>query len=185
MQAFQVSLRGRQVHRVHRLKREAERDGAYRVAKRLHAVLLSGDGMTAPQIASTLKVHRSNVSLWLRHWQAHGLDGLLEGHREGRPQFLNGKQRGQLADIVDSGPVAYGFPSGVWTSPMIAAVIEDEFGVAYHPGHVRKLLAHLGFSVQRPRRHLAQADPHAQNRWRRYTFPRLKKNHRRRRPSDF
>ncbi|MBI4026412.1 MAG: winged helix-turn-helix domain-containing protein [Verrucomicrobia bacterium] len=58
---------------------------------------------------------------------------------------------------------------------MIVAVIEEEFGVGYRPGHVRKLLPQMGFSVQRLRRHLAQADPQLQNRWRRYTFPRLKK----------
>jgi hypothetical protein len=41
--------------------------------------------------------------------------------------------RQRLADLVDSGPTAYGFLSGVWTSPLIARVIEEEFGVCYHP----------------------------------------------------
>jgi hypothetical protein len=36
--------------------------------------------------------------------------------------------------------VAYGLDNGVWTSPMIAWVMEEEFGIKYHPGHVRKLL---------------------------------------------
>jgi hypothetical protein len=30
-----------------------------------------------------------------------------------------------LADILDSGPVAYGFLSGVWTAPMVMRVIEE------------------------------------------------------------
>jgi transposase len=47
--------------------------------------------------------------------------------------------------------------------------------VAYHPGHVRKLLHNLGFSVQRPRRVLARADARAQDRWHRRTNPSLKK----------
>src|SRR5258708_4240083 len=59
-------------------------------------------------------------------------------------------------DILDSGPVANGLDSGIWTSPMIAWVIETEFGIQYHPGHVRKLLHGWGFSVQRPRRVLAR-----------------------------
>ena len=33
----------------------------------------------------------------------------------------------------------------------------------------------MGFSVQRPRRKLAKAGPVAQDRWQRYTYPRLKK----------
>jgi transposase len=80
-----------------------------------------------------------------------------------------------LGDILDSGPVAYGFLSGVWTSPMVARVIEEEFGVLYHPGHVRKLLGHLGFSVQYPKQVLSRAKPEARDRWHRYTYPRIKK----------
>ncbi|HEY9170900.1 MAG TPA: winged helix-turn-helix domain-containing protein, partial [Verrucomicrobiae bacterium] len=45
----------------------------------------------------------------------------------------------------------------------------------YHPGHVRKLLHRLGCSVQRPTPRLVQADPKAQNKWIRYTYPNLKK----------
>lgn len=60
------------------------------------------------------------------------------------------KDREQLRDIVDSGPVAYGLQTGVWTSPIVAQIIEEEFAVRYHPGHVRKLLKEMGFSVQRP-----------------------------------
>jgi hypothetical protein len=55
-------------------------------------------------------------------------------------------------------------------------VIEEEFGVTYHPGHVRKLLHHLGLSVQRPRRVLARARVEAQDRWHRRTYPNLKKS---------
>ena len=104
-----------------------------------------------------------------------GVDGLLEGYRSGRPSELTQKQQQQLVDILDSGPVAYGLDSGIWTSPMIAWVIEEEFGVQYHPGHVRKLLHAWGFSVQRPRRVLARADAVAQDRWHRRTYPALKK----------
>lgn len=88
---------------------------------------------------------------------------------------MNAVQLAQLDDLIDSGPVAYGFPSGVWTSPMIARVIAEEFAVEYHPGHVRRLLKRMGFSVQRPRRQWAKADPVEQDRWQRYTHPRLKK----------
>jgi transposase len=88
---------------------------------------------------------------------------------------LTERQGKQLGDLIDSGPVAYGLESGVWTSPMIAWVIAEEFGVHYHPGHVRKLLHSLGYSVQRPRRRLARANAWEQDRWHRHTYPNLKK----------
>ena len=121
--------------RLVRLGKEAERDGAYRVAKRLQAVVLNSEGRPA----------------WRR---------------------LNGSSSGTFSIVV---PWPYGLDSGLWTSPMIAWVIEEEFGVRYHPGHVRKLLHGLRFSVQRPRRVLARADVGEQDRWHRHTYPNLKK----------
>jgi len=161
--------------RLTRLSKEAERDGAYRVAKRLRAVLLNAEGHTSSELAEILQAPRSKVSEWLRRYQTSGVDGLLEGCRSGRPSELTEKQQQQLGDILDSGPVAYGLDTGIWTSPMIAWVIGEEFGVEYHPGHVRKLLHAWGFSMQRPRRVLARADAEAQDRWHRRIYPAIKK----------
>ncbi len=175
MQARELSLRPKTVMKLMTLKNEAEAEGEYRVARRIHAVLLNHDGFTSGQIVSLLKSPRSRVSEWLRNYERYGYEGLLEGYRSGRQAELDRRQQQTLADLIDSGPVAYGFVSGVWTSPMITRIIEEEFGVRYHPGHVRRLLHHLGFSVQRPRRKLAKADPVKQDRWHRYTYPNLKK----------
>jgi transposase len=161
--------------RLIRLSKEAEKDGAYRVAKRLRAVVLNSEGHTSGELAGILQAPRSKVSEWLQSYQTHGVEGLLEGYRSGRPSELTAEQRRQLGDILDSGPVAYGLDTGVWTSPMIAWVIEEEFGVQYHPGHVRKLLHAVGFSVQRPRRMLARADAAVQDKWHRRVYPALKK----------
>ena len=158
-----------------RLKKEAEAGGAYRVARRIHAVLLNHEGYSSGKIAVLLKAPRSRVSEWLSNYERFGYEGLLEGCRPGRPAALTTAQEQALGDIIDSGPVAYGFLSGVWTSPMIARVVQHEFGIAYHPGHVRKLLYQLGFSVQRPKRKLARADKQEQDRWHRHTYPNLKK----------
>ena len=161
--------------RLIRLSKEAEQEGAYRVAKRLQAVVLNSEGRTSGDLARILKAPRSKVSEWLARYQAQSVEGLLEGYRSGRPARLTEAQHCRLGDILDSGPVAYGLDTGIWTSPMIAWVVEEEFGVVYHPGHVRKLLHDLGFSVQRPRRVLARADRHQQDRWHRHLYPRLKK----------
>jgi transposase len=170
-----LQLHSSTYQRLNRLSKEAERDGAYRVAKRLRAVVLNSEGHTSGELAGILQSPRSKVSEWLQRYQTDGVNGLLEGYRSGRPSQLTEKQQQQLGDILDSGPVAYGLDTGIWTSPMIAWVIEEEFGVQYHPGHVRKLLHAVGFSVQRPRRVLARADAAAQDKWHRRTYPALKK----------
>ncbi len=170
-----LRLHPRSVEKLSALHKQAEREGAYRVAKRLRAVLLNADGYTSGQLARLLKAPRSKVSQWLSHYAAHGVDGLLEGYRAGRPPGLTEGQWMKLADIIESGPVAYGLDSGIWTSPMIARLIQQEFDITYHPGHVRKLLHAMDFSVQRPRRVLARANAAEQDRWHRYVYPNLKK----------
>ena len=99
----------------------------------------------------------------------------MDGYRSGRKCKLEKEELETLADILESGPVAYGLSTGVWTSIIITGVIAEEFEVQYHPGHVRKLLKQLGFSVQRPTIQLANADPQKQNKWIRSTYPHLKK----------
>lgn len=175
MQARAIRLHHKTASKLIRLKAEAEKDGAHRVARRIHAVLLNSEGYTSGDLASLLKVGRSRVSEWLANYEEHGYEGILEGFRPGRPPLLTEEQMVNLSDIIESGPVAYGYDCGIWTSPMISQVIQDEFGITYHPGHVRKLLHKLGFSVQRPKKILARANPEAQDKWHRHTFPSLKK----------
>lgn len=175
MQPIFARGNARTLQRLKVLRQVAQTEKAPRVALRLEAIMLSVQGQTTGQIAQGLQVDRTRVHAWIGAWNEHGDEGLLEGHRSGRPALLSAAQREQLADILDSGPVAHGLNTGVWTSPLIAQVIEEEFDVRYHPGHVRHLLKGLNFSVQRPKTRLVQADPKKQNRWIRYTHPNLKK----------
>ena len=93
--------------RLIRLSKEAEQDGAYRVAKRLQAVFLNSEGRTSGDLARILKAPRSKVSEWLARYQAQDVEGLLEGYRSGRPARLTEAQHRRLGDILDSGPVAW------------------------------------------------------------------------------
>jgi len=165
----------RTLERLLQRRRRAMNDRSPRVAQRLHGIVLSLEGRTPPEIARLLKVHRSTVPLWIEHWNHYGEEGLWEGQRPGRPARLNVQQRETLGDILDSGPVAYGLETGIWTSPLIRQIIQEEFGQDYHPGHIRKLLRQLGFSVQRPTTRLVQGDPRQQRKWVRSTYPNLKK----------
>ena len=175
MKARTIKLHAKTREKLKKLKAESARASEYRVSKRIHAVLLCAKGKTSGEIADLIDSPRSCVTEWLRNYEEQGFEGLLEGHRCGRESRLSAQDKTRLADIIESGPVAYGLLSGIWTSPMIAKIIQDEFSVEYHPAHVRKLLYAIGFSVQRPKKILAKADPDKQNKWRRYTYPNIKK----------
>lgn len=163
------------VRKLELLRKAAHADKMPRVALRLQGIMMSIAKHCATSIALLLHVHRATVLLWIQAWNTHRETGLLEGHRSGRPPMLSAKQKEKLQDIVESGPVAYGLHTGVWSSILIRNIIAEEFDVDYHPGHVRKLLKEMGFSIQRPTTSLARADPAKQNRWVRYTYPNLKK----------
>jgi len=126
------------------LRRQAQKDKEPRVVLRIQGILMSLAGHTTGEIADHLKVHRSTVPLWIDQWNRYGKEGLLEGYRSGRPTGLSREDRDRLGDILDSGPVAYGLETGIWTSPLVRQIIEEEFGQRYHAGHVRKLLPAVG-----------------------------------------
>jgi len=157
------------------LKKEAEQSGKYRIAKRIHAILLNHQENTSTRIADLLHAPRSKVSEWLRNYEEYGVEGLFEGYRTGRPPSLSAKQLIDLGDIIDSGPIAYGYTSAIWNSIMIRDIIRSEFSVNYHPAHVRKILHKMNFSVQKPKRVLARADEEEKDKWRRYIYPNIKK----------
>jgi transposase len=115
------------------------------------------------------------VNRWLQWYEAMGVDGLLTGTAPGPARKLTAAQLIELAGLVDAGPLAVGYLSGVWTGPMVGDLIENRFGVRYHKHNVPRLLHELGFSVQRPRKRLARADAAAQALWFRKTFPAIKK----------
>ena len=67
MRARYLRLGSKKARELSALKKEAERDGAFRVAKRIHAVLLNHQRHSSGEIATLLEAPRSKVSLWLGH----------------------------------------------------------------------------------------------------------------------
>ena len=143
--------------------------------RRGRAVLGYIEGRRVIDLAAELEVTRGSVNRWLQWYEAMGIPGLLTGTAPGPPRKLSDAQREELGALVDAGPLAAGYSSGVWTGPMIGDLIESRFGVRYHKHNVPRLLHELGFSVQRPRKRLARADVAAQELWFRKTFPAIKK----------
>lgn len=160
MRAIQIYGTAKKIQQLVTLSKQALRDGCYRVAIRLHAVALNMEGETAPEIADALKVHRSKVCLWLRHWQHSGMEGVLEGHRSGRPPALSERQRRELADILESGPVAYGFTSGVWTCPWWPGLLKKNFRPLTIPPMCRVSSTTSGFPSSVPRRYCLKPTKH-------------------------
>jgi transposase len=86
-----------------------------------------------------------------------------------------------IPDFLWHGAEAYGFRGDVWICARVAWVIEQEFGVSYHQGHVSRLLKELNWTPQVPITRALQRDEEAIERWRVEVWPELKRRARRER----
>ena len=133
------------------------------------------EGERVVLLAEQLDVDRSSVNRWLKWFDALGAEGLVPRPKPGAAPRLTTEDLTELSTIIEAGPQAAGFQSGMWTGPMIGELIRRRYGVRYHNHYVPRLLHKLGFSVQRPRKRLARADLERQAVWIRKTFPAIKK----------
>lgn len=173
-----ISARGRSPSgrkKLRRFIRRSLKEGDLACWRRGRAVLGYIEGRRVVDLAVEAGVTRGSVNRWLQWYEAAGTEGLLTETAPGPAPKLTEEQRVALGDLVEAGPQAAGYSSGVWTGPMIGNLIEERFGVRYHNHHVPRLLHDLGFSVQRPRKRLARADAEKQATWLRETFPAVKK----------
>ena len=154
---------------------ERERAGELKEWRRGKVILGYIEKQTVIDLALEYDVARGSINRWLQWYEVLGVDGLVTDKSTGAPPKLNADQRAELTEIVEAGPLAAGYSSGVWTGPMVGDLIEKKFGVSYHKHNVPRLLHELGFSMQRPRKRLARADLAAQKTWVCERLPAIKK----------
>jgi transposase len=146
----------------------------WREWRRLRAVQLQQQGWYQRDIAAALDVSEVTVSRWLVRARAGGPEALRHRPAPGRPPQLTAEQHRLIPDFLWHGPEAYGFRGEVWTCARVAKVIEEEFGIGYHKGHVARLLKELCWTPQAPIRRALQRDEDAIERWRREVWPQLR-----------
>ena len=143
--------------------------------RRRQGMQLLAKGLPQAEVARRCGVSRTSVLRWQR--QRKTKRGAAWKRRPlGRPSKLSAGQKSQLKKALLQGAQAHGFLNDLWTLPRIAELIHRQSGVRLHPGHVWRLLGQLGWSVQRPTGKATQRDEAAIARWKRHTWPALKKS---------
>jgi transposase len=138
----------------------------WREWRRLQALHLKQQGWYQRVIAEALDASEETISRWLARARHGGREALLAHPGPGPPPKLTDSQRRLIPEFLWHGPESYGFRGQVWTRARIARVIEEEFGVRYHKGHVGRLLQQLGWTPQVPIRRAIQRDEIAIRDWR-------------------
>src|ERR687898_3075018 len=114
------------------------------------ATLLRQGRLSQAQIARRLGVSRASVCRWAATLAQEGPHGLEARPIPGRSPRLDERAWARLGRLLERGAMAAGFATERWTLKRIAALIEREFGVNYHPRYLERPLKAHGFSVPRP-----------------------------------
>lgn len=138
---------------------ELSRTPEGRYFHRLHVVLFVLHGASASEAARFYGHAPRTVQYWVHRLLEEGLAGLGERPRPGRPQHLSPTEEERLCAELEQPPRALGYDQTLWDGPLLAHHLEAQYGVCYSVRHCQRLFHALGFSLQRPRRQAAEADP--------------------------
>ena len=127
------------------------------------------------QIAAALEADDQTVRRWRRQYSKGGREALRLNKHPGRPALLSQTDRDKLAELLLKGPAQCGLEKYLWTTQLIADLIEREFGVKYHNDHVGVILGAMGFTHQKPARRARERDEAKIEAWRCQTWPALLK----------
>jgi transposase len=143
--------------------------------RRFEALKLLRQGDNQSEVARRVKVCSQTVSRWARTVASEGEGALKAAGRAGRKPLLDEQQRKRLVARLRQGPERLGYETPLWTCQRVRYLIQEEFGVRYHAGHVWKLLRQLNWSPQRPVGRALERDEAAIGYWKRKTWPAIKK----------
>lgn len=149
----------------------AEKDAG--LSKRLRVVILAMEGWTAPAVAMAVGLSRRVCQEWVYRFNEQGLAG-LEDQRGRQPTSpLTPEQEQQIRQRIDAGPTV---EDGVCSlrGADVKRFLQQEFGLVRSLAAVYRLLHGLGYSYLRPRPRHRQADPAAQEAFRRELPDRLR-----------
>lgn len=154
---------------------KTEHSRVWMEARRFRAWELVEQGWKQTDAAEALGVTPGSVSRWVARARQGGAQALRRRQPPGGPRKLSDAQLAQLPELLNRGPLAFGFSGEIWTRGRIAQVIEREFGVSYDPSRLGRILKSYGFSLQKPALRASQRDEEAIRDWRDRRFAELKK----------
>lgn len=159
---------------IHKLP-SSHRDRTALERRRLKAAKLFAQGHSQAEAARKLKVTREAARQWYDAWKQKGANALKSIGKPGpKPQLTPDKLK-RVEQALLKGPNAYGFKTQIWTLGRIASVIKRVARVSHHPGHIWYVLKSMNWSCQKPETRAAERNEREILRWKKITWPQIKK----------
>lgn len=115
----------------------------WREERRMQAWKLHKKGWKQKDIAEALGVTEGAVSQWFKKAREQGVEALKHKSPPGAIPKWSKEQQAQFPALLEQGAEAFGFRGQVWTTARVAQMIQQQFGVKYHPAHCSLLLRNL------------------------------------------
>ena len=116
------------------------RTESVRRVERARIVWQSSQGRHVPAIAADLGVRERTVRLWVKRFNAAGLDGLVDAPRSGHPLTYTSEQVGDVLAASLTKPSDLGLPFGSWTLDRLEAYLNEEKGIPIKRSRIDDLL---------------------------------------------
>lgn len=143
--------------------------------RRRRSLSLLDEGFSLHEVARRVGCHASSVMRWRDEYEKRGEESFAVRFSPGRPPRLTERNLKRLGSLLLKGAVANGYRTEIWTTKRIAEVIAREWKVRYHPDHIGRLMARLGWTHQKPARRAVERNEEAIRRWLSEEWPRGKK----------
>lgn len=102
------------------------------------------EGYGTQEVADFLGVDPSSVRRWVTAFRALGAPGVAACPVPGRPHKLTTTQEKIALRWLADNPMNHGFATELWTAPRLGLLIEQEFGVRFHPDYLTTWLRQRG-----------------------------------------
>lgn len=115
-----------------------------RLRDRARMCWLASQGQRVSAIKAELGIADGIVRLWIRRFNALGLEGLRDRRRDGRPPTYTPDQVGALLTASLTDPDELGLPFGSWTLDRVAAYLHETKGITMQRSRIGESLVAEG-----------------------------------------
>jgi len=115
-------------------------------ARRLMSLAAVSEGKSRLEAARVGLMDRQTLRDWVIRFNNEGPEGLIDHKSSGRKSKLTDEQKSQLALFVEEGPGDHIPGLMRWRCVDLAALVNERFGVDYHPATIARILHKLDYS---------------------------------------
>jgi transposase len=125
------------------------------VRPRAIAIRLLHLGQPPEQVAQAVLVTSNTIYAWHKRWREHGLAGLRDGQRRGRPLKADAVYLQELERALDLDPHTLELPFTIWTLNRLRLYLAEKTGILLSYTRFRALMSREGYRWKAPKHDLS------------------------------